>query len=389
MQLSDRYTFDFEIQTMVTMFMNALRDIIIKRFNESKEAQDRIKVRFVYAPKQRVLHDLLDKDQNLILPVVACYITNLSRDLNRVFNKITGTYNPVVGGGSVTNEKSPLPIDLGLSVSILTRYQEDMDQILSHIIPYINPYFIVSWRTPGRPDHEIRSSVFWDGNAQITYPYDIAATSVARVAADLTFTFKGWLFQAVPTEQVGVIHNIHSYYNNNIYTKIPNEFLLESKSAELSGIQDYLAITGVPPQPRTIEPYTMKANTSQAFFVYGEGFSQITNVYLSGAPIETVSTLQNPFSGSSELSGSYLPFYGYKLDNNSWRYNKDNFLTFVAPSSIDTEGRMDLIVEGPAGYGTLISSVKQNTFNPFNETLVEYNNYVPYQVPYLSGIAVS
>ncbi len=373
---------------MVTMFMNALRDIVIKRFDEGKSSKDRIKVRFVYAPKQRVLHDLLDKDQNLILPVVACYITSLSRDLNRVFNKITGTYNPVVGGGSVTNEKSPLPIDLGLTVSVLTRYQEDMDQILSHIIPYINPYFIVSWRTPGRPDHEIRSSVFWDGNAQITYPYDIAATSVARVAADLTFTFKGWLFQATPTEQIGVIHNIHSYYNNNIYTKIPNEFLLETDSRELSGIQDYLTITGVPPQPRTIEPYVMKVNTSQAFFVYGEGFSKITNVYLSGAPVYSISTLQNPFSGSTELSANYLPFNAYKLDESLWKYNKDNFLMFIAPSAVNVQGKMDVIVEGPAGYGSLISSVKLNTFNPFDESLSEFTSYIPYQVPYLSGIFV-
>lgn len=388
MQLSNQYTFDFEIQTMVTMFMNALRDIIIKRFDEGKTSQDRIKVRFVYAPKQRVLMDLLDKDQNLTLPVVACYITSLSRDINRVFNKITGTYNSVAGGGSVTNEKSPLPIDLGLTVSVLTRYQEDMDQILSHIIPYINPYFVVSWRTPGRQDHEIRSSVFWDGNAQISYPYDINATVVARVAADLTFTFKGWLFQSKPTEQIGVIHNIHSYYNNNIYTKIPNEFLLTSDQKELSGLQDYFLMSGVPPQPKTIEPYTMKANTSQAFFVYGEGFSQITNVYLSGNPVNSISTLQNPFSASSELSANYSSFYGYKLDESSWKYNKDNFLMFVTPLSVSVSGKMDLIVEGPAGYGSLTSSVKINNFNPFDEHLSEYNNYIPYQVPYLSGIIV-
>lgn len=207
-----QYTYDFEVQTMVTMFMNAMSDIIIKRFNNNKASQDQIKARLVYAPKQRVLADLLDKDQNLQLPVVAVYIGGISRDINRVYNKILGTYSSSIGG-SVRNDATPLPIDLTLNVTIATRYQADMDQIISHILPYINPYFIVSWRTPGRPDYEIRSSVFWDGNVSFSYPFDITATQVAKVIADLTFTFKGWMFQSLNMNDIASIYTINTTYN--------------------------------------------------------------------------------------------------------------------------------------------------------------------------------
>ena len=56
---------------MVQMFASAMDDIVVKRYNKYRDAQDSIRCRFVYAPKQRVLADLLDKAQNIQLPVVA------------------------------------------------------------------------------------------------------------------------------------------------------------------------------------------------------------------------------------------------------------------------------------------------------------------------------
>lgn len=382
------HSFDFEVQSMITVFMGAIRNIIISRFNQTKVPLSRIKVRFVYAPKQRVLNDLLDKDQNLILPVVACYITGLNRDINRVFNKIEGAYETVAGYKKAKNEKVPLPVDLNIGVSVLTRYQEDMDQILSHIMPYINPYFTVSWRTPNRADKEIRSNVFWDGNANITYPNDLNSTNVARVAADLNFTFKGWLFQSPPSANVGIIHDIHTYYSNDVYHGIPTEFLLDSEYQIDTDDYEYRYVKGVPPQPSTIEPYVSKTNKEQMFAVYGKSFNIINNVYLSGLPIDSISTLQNPFSGNASLSADYPAFYGYKLDVTEWKYDKDIFLMFKSPSAVNVPGFMDLIVEGPAGYGLLTENVRVNTFNPYLETSPQHSSYVPYQFPFLSGIEV-
>ena len=81
------YTYDFEVQTMSNMFINAFSDITVKRLNVHKEARDEIKTRVVYAPKQRVLNDLLNKDQNLQLPVVSVSIGSVARDENRVSNR--------------------------------------------------------------------------------------------------------------------------------------------------------------------------------------------------------------------------------------------------------------------------------------------------------------
>ena len=208
-----KYTFDFEIETMIKMLASALDDIIVKRYNQFREPQDSIRCRFVYAPKQRVLADLLDKAQNLQLPVVALTNGGISRDPNRVFNKIQGSYMTSSDPTKTNKLLQPVPIDLNIGMTILTRFQSDYDQIVTNFIPYFDPYIIISWRTPSMPDYEIRSQVIWSGNVTATYPYDINATQVARVEGTTSFTFKGWLFKAKPSGPEGTIFTINANYS--------------------------------------------------------------------------------------------------------------------------------------------------------------------------------
>jgi hypothetical protein len=197
------------------MFASAMDDIVVKRYNRYREPQDSIRCRFVYAPKQRVLADILDKAQNIQLPVVALTNGGITRDPTRVFNKIQGSYLPS-SDPTISNKLSqPVPIDLLINMTILTRFQEDFDQIVTNFVPYFDPYIIISWRTPSMPDFEIRSQVVWSGNIAATYPYDINSTNVARVEGNTSFTFKGWLFKAKPSTPDGIIFNINANYSTD------------------------------------------------------------------------------------------------------------------------------------------------------------------------------
>ena len=66
--------------------------------------------------------------------------------------------------------QQPVPIDLTINMTILTRYQEDYDQIVTNFVPYFDPYIVVSWRTPSMPDYEIRSQVVWSGTLRQPIP---------------------------------------------------------------------------------------------------------------------------------------------------------------------------------------------------------------------------
>ena len=82
----------FEIQDLIIQFANAFDSIVIGRYNKNRVQKDRIFVRYLYAPKQRVLYDIVNKAKTITLPVVAISINSMTRDNDRVFNKL-----PAVG----------------------------------------------------------------------------------------------------------------------------------------------------------------------------------------------------------------------------------------------------------------------------------------------------
>lgn len=372
------YTFQFEVERLVTMFISAMDDIIIKRHNVHKNARDQIKVRFVYAPKQRVLHDLLDRAQNLQLPVAAVSIGGISRDGNRVFNKIAGSSYLATDPRQKKKLLQPVPIDLTLNVSFLTRYQSDMDQCISNFLPYCDPYFVISWRVPDMPEHEIRSKVEWSGSINFDYPMELQATSVARVRADTSFTLKGWIFKSFPKEDEGEILTINTDFTT--LNELTSKYSLESLNED-----DTKRITlSAFPQPKFIDTLSVPTSSTNTINLFGSSFFNVKNVYLSGS---VNGVLQAPFASNPKLSATFSPFTALKLPLSSFTVIDDNQLVFSV-SDLTTPGVIDIIVENQAGYGTLISHARRNTYNPYDPTSPNYNTHVPYNPPFLSGVKV-
>ena len=201
--------YNFEIKDMVTQFVAAFNNVVIDRYNKSRSVVDKIKVKYLYAPKQRVLNDLVTKNQHVTLPAVAVSIGSVSRDEGRVFNKIYGEYQFIEGSTDSKHLPSPVPINVSINMSIVTKYQTDMDQILSNFVPYNNPYIVISWKTPSdftSDTEEIRSAVMWDGSISLTYPDDYDSSTSYRVTADTTFEIKGWLWPQKSTDAKQIFH---------------------------------------------------------------------------------------------------------------------------------------------------------------------------------------
>jgi hypothetical protein len=94
----------------------------------------------------------------------------------------------------------------------MTKFQTDMDQIISNFAPYNNPYIVMSWKLPSSQglasSYEIRSEVLWSGDISLNYPIEVSGTQPARVIADTSFTIKGWLFRGNTGEDVKNIFTI-------------------------------------------------------------------------------------------------------------------------------------------------------------------------------------
>ena len=73
-----KYTYNFEIKDLLTQFVAAFDDTVIKRYDKNGNAKQEIEVRYVFAPKQRVMFDIVNKAQNITLPVVTVDLTSTS-----------------------------------------------------------------------------------------------------------------------------------------------------------------------------------------------------------------------------------------------------------------------------------------------------------------------
>ena len=206
--MKNRY-YGFELKDMIRQFITAFNSIVINRYNRSKTIVDKIQTGFYYGPKERALQDIVNKSQSLKLPTIAVHYTSITRDPERVFNKIPGFYYtkaPSVSAGGFDSDwmKTPIPVNIGISMSIMTKFQTDMDQILSNFVPYNNPYIVISWKVPSSQnlanDLEIRTEVLWDGNISLDYPVEVSGAQPARIIADTSFTMKGWLFKGDTTD---------------------------------------------------------------------------------------------------------------------------------------------------------------------------------------------
>lgn len=228
--------------------MSMLDDIVIARRKRQNfnEAIDWIKVRFVYAPKQRVLLDLLDKAQNIQLPVVAFYLGGINRDTNRIWNKLDGYLAKSPDPAYTKKIPQPNPIDITLNCSVLTKYAGDMDQILTNLLAWTNPQHILSWRIPNIYDQEIRSPVIWNGSVNTTYPTDLNSSQVARYQADLSFTIKGWIFKSIPAKSDAKIFKINSDFS--LEKELTTKYSLDEIDLDTT---DRISISAVP-QPQIV-----------------------------------------------------------------------------------------------------------------------------------------
>ena len=349
-----------EVKTMITQFLDALSQIIINRKTVEGVVKDQIEVNIVYAPKQRVLWDLINKNQHITIPIISCYITGFARDPQRVFNKIAGSYYNVSPAASGSEHLlQPLPINITMGVSIICRYQTDLDQILGQLA-YWDPYIVVSWKDPLLDFTEVRSTVYWSENVSIQYPVETVANQPTRIIADTSFTIKGWLYR-IPQPDVGKIYKI-----TTTFTSVSELDIAYSQMTALqqdSSMSDDFTISAIPQISRVFPNYTLSgANTD--FIMFGDMFSFkdhcISGIYAVPLDPAIYSNLSwfDPLSSQPTLSAKYPGFSGIQIE--TYNIESNNILTFTLPSA-QNYGWIDLLCFNEAGYSRLTEAIKPNT----------------------------
>lgn len=338
----EQQPFYFELEDQLKMLLTAIDGCMVKRYNRDRTSTDKISVRYVYAPKQRALHDLTNKAQHITLPVVAYWLKGVSLDNKRLFNKLDGSDQYV--NGELKHIPQPLPVRIDVSVSILTKFQTDMDQIISNLVSYFQPYIVISWNRFNLPYLEIRNKVMWDGNVTLSYPIDINDNQPTRITGDTNFSIEGWLFKEDENSS-GEIRTIEASFStlSAISRKISDNIITEDNT-------ETITISGNPLLVSCYPNNILTGNNTQ-ITVYGNFIRGISAAYISGDTVypEASSIIVDPFSSSRTLSADNPPFYGIPIN---FSINTENSITIDIPSPIDV-GNIDVIFVNRVGYDKL------------------------------------
>jgi hypothetical protein len=374
----------FEIKDMIAQFVAAFDDIVIGRFNKNREEEDRINVRYLYAPKQRVMHDIINLNKTITIPAVAVSVSSVSRDPSRVFNKLDGFYYSANSEGQKAGDlyswhmKTPIPINLELNVSILARYQTDVDQILSNFVPFCNPYVIISWYLPKDfntdIDQEIRSEVLWNGNVSMNYPIELVSSQKARVTADTTFTVKGWLFKDEDQPAGNIFYIDQNFVAERLITEYESmtgtylsghttESFETSASPYVTGLfvngsrlQDPLVYDTAPLNDLEISVEGMRFDLLDGLLLSASDTSSLTSVSafdqftrqgaITGQPLDYTVNSENSISLTLPVPDSLTGTFAFVPYNSAgWDTTVNSYLSATAPAGEDGRGNKPIYIE--------------------------------------------
>jgi hypothetical protein len=362
--------FYWEIKDVLTQFVAAFDEIFIERYNKDRSPQETIEVRYVFAPKERVIYDIVNKAQNITLPAVSVNITGISRDNSRVFNKLESTFVPGMPdqtGPRAAKIPAPVPVNIEVSMSIISKYMTDVDQIISNFVPYCDPYIIISWPVPSAfgtaETLEIRTEVLWSGNISITNPIDITNDKY-RITCDTSFTIKAWLFkEAVDTQAI-----IYKVDNNFTQVRNVDQLRYYEDYKPLSGYEttEVITVSALPSVtnlfysltgatiPVYNTPITIRRNNPNMFIVYGKNFDYNNTFYLSsGTP--------NFYKDFTEIKTPKSPtISAYDITNFVSVLNNNIYTLNIPTCALSAQGAFTIVTANSAGWAATDSGLAVN-----------------------------
>ncbi|AUE22751.1 tail sheath stabilizer and completion protein [Aeromonas phage Ah1] len=190
------------------------------------------KVPITYASKERFTMKLNSVNSNIDEHGVARIETILPRMNLELIDMV---YNPMfktgvnvrsqsLGAGTSVSRNNPVPYKYMFNLSIATRFEDDMFQIVEQILPYFQPNFttkITELHDSLTPvDRDIQITI---QGLSISEDLEGASTERRRIQWDITFELDGWLYPPIANLK-GEIKTIYlDFYSNKTELKTSEE----------------------------------------------------------------------------------------------------------------------------------------------------------------------
>jgi hypothetical protein len=221
------------LRSTIISFGSLFNDISIKHKDESDNTTSVIKVPLAYSPTQKFLARLeqspnLNKPVQISLPRMSFEFTGLTYDPSR---KVTTTQTFISGLASDKTKPRkafmPVPYNMSFELSIYTKLNDDMLQIIEQILPYFQPAYTLSVNLVETIGEKRDIPVVFEG---ISMQDDYEGNFETRRALiyTLRFTAKTYLFGPVADVSKDIIKKVTIGYVAGDKTSTPSRDLTYS-----------------------------------------------------------------------------------------------------------------------------------------------------------------
>lgn len=228
------------IRRTIISFGTLFNNIHIKHENENGDDVSVIKVPIAYGPVQKFLARLdekpdLRKKVAITLPRMSFEMTTIQYDSSRKVSTVQTFQANRTGVGPV-KVYMPAPYNIGIQLSIISKYQDDMLQIIEQILPFFQPQFNLSIDLVNSIGEKRDIPIILEG-ISMSDDYEGDFSTRRSLVYTLNFTAKTSLFGPISDSSDSLIKKVQVDYYTNTETKNSSRQL--RYTAEPRAIKDY------------------------------------------------------------------------------------------------------------------------------------------------------
>lgn len=215
-----QYSYHEIIKRTIIAFGTLFNNLYIKHKDSDGSDVSLIKVPIAYGPIQKFLARLEEKPDlrnrvSITLPRMSFEMTSIQYDSSRKVSTVQKFHaNRTDGSGSV-GVYMPAPYNIGLQLSIITKYQDDMLQIVEQILPHFQPQFNVTVDLANSIG-EKKDIPFILNGIEMKDDYEGDFTTRRSLIYTLTFTAKTSIFGPISEENDALIKKVQVDYHTDV-----------------------------------------------------------------------------------------------------------------------------------------------------------------------------
>ena len=215
-----QYFYHEILRKTVIGFGTLFNGIEIRHSDNNGDVQSRMKVPLAYGPMQKFLAKIEQQPQlqgrpAITLPRMSFEMTGISYDASRKAS-ITQTFKTCNTGelGNIKKVYMPVPYNINFQLSIATKLNDDMLQILEQILPYFQPGLNITINLVSSIGEKRDVPITLD-SVNMTDDYEGSFDNRRAMISTLTFTAKTYLFGAIADSSDGLIKKVTIDYSDD------------------------------------------------------------------------------------------------------------------------------------------------------------------------------